>query len=93
MLGDIDPRNMSVFEYTDYQTMDFLLRRDWFVNEQAIYELLWTANEATYAKVYANRREYSNRIKHVLCPEYFRIDSGRLRWKVVESSGQVPGRG
>jgi DNA polymerase len=36
---------MSVFEYTDYQTMDFLLRRDWFVNEQAIYELTERIND------------------------------------------------
>ena len=75
---------MSVFEYTDYETMDFLLRRDWFINEQAIYELLWTADERTYAKIYANRREYSNRIKHVLCPEYFRIASERLGLRVHE---------
>ena len=84
---------MSVFAYTDYETMDVLLRRDWFINEQAIYELLWTADEATYAKIYANRRAYSKRVKQVLCPEYFRIDPARLGWKVVESNGQVRGRG
>lgn len=75
---------MSVFEYTDYETMDFLLRRDWFIDEQSIYELLWTADEQTYAKIYANRREYSNRVKQVLCPEYFRIDPVRLKLQVCE---------
>ena len=84
---------MSVFEQTDYETMDFLLRRDWFVDESAIYELLWTADQPTYDKIYANRRDYSNRVKQVLCPEYFRIDRARLRWKVVESSPSVAGRG
>jgi hypothetical protein len=80
---------MSVFEWTDYETMDVLLRRDWFVDEQAIYELLWTADEPTYAKIYANRRAYSNRVKQVLCPEYFRIDAARLRWSVSESHGAL----
>ena len=84
---------MSVFEYTDYETMDILLKRDWFFDEQSIYDLLWTANEATYAKIYANRLEYSNRVKQVLCPEYFRIDQARLRWKVVESGRSAPSRG
>jgi hypothetical protein len=83
---------MSVFEYTDYETMDALLKRDWFVDEQGIYELLWTADEDTYAKIYANRHAYSNHVKQVLCPEYFRIDSARLRWSVVESP-QAHGRG
>lgn len=84
---------MSVFENTDYETMDALLRRDWFIDEQGIYDLLWTADEQTYAKIYANRLEYSTRIKHVLCPEYFRIDPARLKWKVVESSRPVHERG
>lgn len=84
MLRGKHPRNMSVFEYTDYETMDFLLRRDWFLDSQSIYDLLWTADEETYAKIYANRMAYSTRIKHVLCPEYFRIDPTRLRLQVCE---------
>ena len=83
---------MSVFEYTDYETIDFLLKRDWFVDEQAIYELLWTADVPTYDKIYANRRAYSTRVKQVLCPEYFRLDPTRLQWKVAESPSAA-GRG
>ena len=59
---------MSVFEYNTFETIDFLLRRDWFVDTADIMELLWTADQETYDRVVANRKIYSERIRHMLEP-------------------------
>lgn len=64
---------MSVFEYTPFEDIDILLKRDWFLDQESILELLWTADQDTYDKIVANRMAYSMRIRWMLCPEDFMI--------------------
>jgi hypothetical protein len=56
------------FEYMSYDDLNFLLKRDWFVYTQDIHDLLAYADDKTFWKLYANRTEYSQRIREVIAP-------------------------
>jgi hypothetical protein len=49
--------------------MELLLKRDWFVDEEAILELFDQMDAETYNKFYDNRYKYSRRIRECLAPE------------------------
>lgn len=59
---------MSVFEYTSFEDADFLLRRDWFVSDDDIAELLWMTDVDTYNRLVENKKAYSARIQFQLAP-------------------------
>ena len=49
--------------------MELLLKRDWFVDEEAILELFDQMDVETFNKFYDNRHQYSRRIRECLAPE------------------------
>lgn len=67
-----------------FEDVDFLLKRNWFMDEDDIYELLNTADDETYWKIVDNRKNYSLPIRMILAPEDYRIDPSLLRMKVVD---------
>jgi hypothetical protein len=65
---------MSVFEYRTFDDIDFLLKRDWFLDNEGIMDLLWTADQPTYDRIVDNRKAYSQRIRLLLAPvEYLPV--------------------
>lgn len=68
------------------QHIDFLLRRDWFLDEQGISDLLWTADEDTYNKILEKKNEYSLRVQWVLSPAHVLSRfSNVTKWKIDSS--------
>jgi hypothetical protein len=65
-----------------FEDVDFLLKRNWFVDEQDIEDLLWTADDETYLKIEANRAAYPMRIRMHLAPQDFFIQT---KTKIVEN--------
>lgn len=76
--------NMNAFECNTFEEIDAHLKRDLFMDESAIHTLLWTADQATYDKIVANRKEYSQRIRWILCPQDFLPDPAKLKYKILE---------
>lgn len=74
---------MPVFEPTPYETIDFLLRRDWFLDDDGILDLLWTADQAAYDRLVENRKTYSARIRRILGPLDHLPDISRLKLRVA----------
>jgi hypothetical protein len=46
--------------------IDYLLRRDWFVDEESIHELLWYAHYDSWDWLVANKNRYSYRIRIII---------------------------
>jgi hypothetical protein len=65
-----------------FEDIDFLLKRNWFIDEQDIEDLLWSADDETYLKIEANREAYPMRIRMHLAPEDFFIQTNI---KIVEN--------
>jgi hypothetical protein len=65
------------------EELDFLLLRDWFVDEESIYDLLdWSSDEA-FNYVYDNRSRYSERVRMVIEPNDWKGDYKpklKLKW-------------
>lgn len=51
--------------------IDFLLRRNWFLDEEMLLDLLYLADEDSWAWIIANRNRYEYSIKNVICSEAF----------------------
>ena len=68
----------------DAESCDFLLKRDWFVYEEDISDLLWQLNEDDYWTIYDKRKEYSKRVRMMIEPADFRPDTSRLKIKLRE---------
>jgi hypothetical protein len=79
---------MSVFEYRTFEDIDFLLKRDWFLDNEGIMDLLWTADQPTYDRIVENRKEYSQRIRVLLAP----MDNMPTPRKVSLSVSLTPSR-
>lgn len=62
-----------VFQRTDKDTLHALLRRDWFVDEEAIYEELEWADQEAWDYVYANRETYSARVRECIEPTRYPV--------------------
>ena len=71
-------------EWYDMETVDFLLMRDWFIDNQSIVELLKIADQDAWDYVYKNRTKYSNRIRHVIEYRDFLAHPSRLTMKCVD---------
>jgi hypothetical protein len=70
----------------DPQSADFLLRRNWFLSDDDIYEFLETLNESTYNYVYNNRKAYHDNIQRCIEPHDFVHYPKKQKLKVVEVS-------
>ena len=71
-------------QYYDQATMDTLLSRDEFVEDDMIDEVLDCAGDEAWEWVYANREKYSQRVRMRIEPEDFRPAVEKLKVKVVE---------
>jgi hypothetical protein len=49
-----------------FEDVDFILKRDWFVDTESIVDLLWELSEEVYWQVVEHRHEYSLRIRELL---------------------------
>ena len=49
-----------------FEDVDFVLKRDWFVDTDGIIDLLWELSEEVYLQVVEHRHEYSLRIREFL---------------------------
>jgi hypothetical protein len=52
-----------ITEWHNKETMDHLLTRDWFVDDESISELLMHADQEAWEWILANRRKFSSRIQ------------------------------
>lgn len=74
--------NVSMLKLLDTKTVDELLSRDWFVDEDDIYDLICCADEEACDFIYTNRRKYSRRVREIIEPNDYRIPIDKLRIKV-----------
>ena len=72
------------YENPDFETVDFLLKRDWFVDIQSIHDLLRRTTDTVFWELFHNRHEYSQRIREVIAPRDYIPDRALLKMKVVD---------
>ena len=70
--------------YYNIATIDELLTRDWFVEDDDIEYLLDSVSDDALQWVYDNRSKYSTRIRMRIEPDDYRIPTENLRVKVVD---------
>ena len=78
------PQYETGYDWYDRKTMDILLTRDWFVDEEGIQEVLECADQDAWDWVYANRNKYSTRIRMMIEPDDYRFPVDKLKIRVVE---------
>ena len=72
------------YEHPDFETVDFLLKRDWFVDIQSIHDLLRRTTDSVFWELFHHRQEYSQRIREVIAPLDYIPDRALLKMKVVD---------
>jgi hypothetical protein len=71
-----------IWDNFDINTVDELLTRDWFVDEDSIRYVIQYANQEAWEFIYANRRKYSMRIREIIEPRDYQVSPEKLRIKV-----------
>jgi len=79
----------SMWEWYDRETMDTLLTRDWFVEDDMIQEVLDCADQDAWEWVYKNRKKYSTRIRMRIEPNDYRFPVEKLKFRVVELTDKM----
>jgi hypothetical protein len=72
------------FDSPNFETVDSLLKRDWFDSTQDIHDLLRTTSNSVFWDLFHNRREYSSRICQVLAPRDYIPDRAVLRMNISD---------
>jgi hypothetical protein len=72
------------FECPDFETVDYLLKRDWFVDTQSIHDLLRRTSDTVFWELFHNRHEYSQRIRQIIAPLDYIPDRAVLKMKVSD---------
>ena len=72
------------FESPDFDTADFLLKRDWFVDIQSIHDLLRTTSNQVFWEIFHNRHHYSQRVREVIAPLDYIPDRALLKMKIAD---------
>ena len=72
----------------DAESCDFLLKRDWFVYDEDIWDLLNQLSEDDYWTIYDQRHIYSKRVRMMIEPADFRPDVSRLKIQIREASDE-----
>lgn len=49
--------------------IDYLLRRNWFLDYDSLIHVLWLADEESWEWIVANRKRYTENIQEVICVE------------------------
>jgi hypothetical protein len=70
----------------DIATMDELLTRDWFIEDEDIEYVLDSATAEAWEWVYTNRAKYSTRIRLQIEPDDYRVPLEKLTLRVVDLS-------
>ena len=61
----------GIYEWLDIETVDYLLKRNWFTENEGIVELLELANQQAWEYVCKNRMIYSQRVRDMI-DSYFK---------------------
>jgi len=77
-------RQVMAFESPDFETVDSLLKRDWFVDTQDIHDLLLTTSESVFWDLFHNRGMYSSRIRQILAPDDYIPDKALLKLNISD---------
>ena len=72
------------YESPDFDTADFLLKRNWFVDIQSIHDLLRRTSNEVFWQLFHNRHEYVQRVREVLAPLDYIPDRALLKIKVSD---------
>jgi hypothetical protein len=72
------------YESPDFDTADFLLKRNWFVDIQSIHDLLRRTSNEVFWQLFHNRHEYVQRVREVLAPLDYIPDRALLKMKVSD---------
>lgn len=62
----IEKEKQDKVDDEEFLHFDALLRRDWFVNDYDIIDLVWQASEEVFERIKKNIHTYSDRIQEVL---------------------------
>lgn len=73
---------IPLLELFDTKTMLELLTRDWFVDDEGIYNIIDCADQEAWDFIYVNRRNFSRRIREIIEPADYRFPIEKLRIKV-----------
>jgi hypothetical protein len=73
----------SLYDSYNTDTVNQLLTRDWFIDEDDILDVLDSADKTAYAYVYNNRSKYSKRIHQLIEPDDFRFPIKKLNVRVL----------
>jgi hypothetical protein len=71
-------------KWYEKDTMDEILTRDEFLDEDIIEEVLNCASEHAWNWVYEHRSKYSTRIRMRIEPDDYRVSTDKLKIRVVE---------
>jgi hypothetical protein len=72
------------YESPDFETADFLLKRNWFVDIQSIHDLLRRTSNEVFWQLFHNRHEYVQRVREVIAPNDYIPDRALLKMKVSD---------
>lgn len=69
----------------DFEEVDFLLKRNWFLDEEFVDEILDEVSDDVYLKLFRNRKNYAKMIQYAICnaDEDRFIDRSKIRMRVV----------
>jgi hypothetical protein len=79
----------SMCDYYDRETMDILLTRDWFVEDETIEDVLDCADEDAWDWIYENRAKYSTRIRMCIEPADYHFPIEKLKIRVVDLTDKM----
>jgi hypothetical protein len=78
---DVIYGNDSIYEWFDFETMDILLKRDWFIDRESIIQTLDMASQDAWERICKNRNRYSKRIQDVIDPPCPSSKNLKVRFK------------
>jgi hypothetical protein len=67
----------------DIETIDFLLKRNWFLDREGIVDLLWTANEDVFQEIVKRVGTYAGNIQEVIY-SFLPLEHPNIKLKVRE---------
>lgn len=79
----LDKEKQNTADEEEFVQFDILLRRNWFVNDYDIIDLVWEASEEVFERIKKNLHTYPERIQEVLMytfdpPKFARKTCGEL---------------
>jgi hypothetical protein len=72
------------FESPTFESADFILKRNWFINTQDIHDFLRTTSDEVFWELFHNRDQYAQKIREVIAPNDYIPDRALLKMKVLD---------